>query len=45
MMGDRDNEHNIYTSVRDTLAEMENKLKKYRIDQSTPTSSHYDNVS
>ena len=39
-----DKMENIDTSVRETIGKMENKLK-YPINQSTPTSSHYDNVS
>ena len=39
-----DKMESIDTSVRETMGKMENKLK-YPINQSTPTSSHYDNVS
>lgn len=35
----------IETSLRETLDKMEEKLKRYRIDQSTPIGSQYDKVS
>ena len=44
MMKDWDKKYNVEASLKDTLDEMKRQLKKYRIDQSTPTNGRFGSV-
>ena len=44
-MSDIDKKYDVDVSIKETLDRMERQLKKYRIDQSTPTSGRYGSVS